>query len=803
MPKRWPITEAACSARLSAGGRRSSRDCTTLCSVSGTASRSRSVALRRSCSRNSGLPSARAMQASASRLSGSTSAAASALASPACSGPRSIVSTEAPRAAFRQPWSIGSPSKRDVITRAIGLPAHARGQRREVGQKIAVRPVQVLDDQHQGLRARSGLDRLDEHGLPRALPRGVVHRIVDRAQRRRQLQVEQVEQGRPVMRVDAAFARRFGRCRARRLVGIDAQAERGAQQGAHRIAALAGAEIEDQAAMAGQAAPAGDGGELLDQARLADAGLAAHIDELAGAGTPAANRARLRTAAARRAGRPAAPPAAPSSARRPSTRQTRTGLPRPRTSTSPTRLGVDDVGDRIVHRLGDERLAGFRHVFEPGREIHRIAGDGVVLPRPAAHAGSDDLAAGDADMDTERMPELAAELGDGGMDFERCAHGALGIVAMRHGGAEHAHDAVAGVLVDAAAIRGDETVHDLEEARQQRVVLFGIERCAQPRIAGEIGKQGRDLAALAGRGGRRRLGSGGDRRAAHAAESRIRAERRAALRAETVAPARHGCSGAIIGAAARPVLHTAFIHRRQAASYYKGVGTEHAWRTTARCWARSEQKLVETKQKWAGEGRLLTGRTRRPAAERLPPGQREVKNWPVLDLGNQPERDGGELAPRCRRPGREQDLVVLRRFPRRGPGAGHLGHPLRHRMVALRQPLGRCFDAPPARDRPAEARGEVRHPAQLRRLHDQRGAGRFRGRGRAAGVAAGKASRSRASMAARCGWCCRSCISGRAPNGSRGSSSGPTTSPASGKCAAITITPTRGRRNVMADWRLS
>jgi DMSO/TMAO reductase YedYZ molybdopterin-dependent catalytic subunit len=49
-----------------------------------------------------------------------------------------------------------------------------------------------------------------------------------------------------------------------------------------------------------------------------------------------------------------------------------------------------------------------------------------------------------------------------------------------------------------------------------------------------------------------------------------------------------------------------------------------------------KQKLVETKQKWADEGRLLTGRHADPAAERLPPGQREVKNWPVLDLGVQP-----------------------------------------------------------------------------------------------------------------------------------------------------------------------
>jgi DMSO/TMAO reductase YedYZ molybdopterin-dependent catalytic subunit len=50
---------------------------------------------------------------------------------------------------------------------------------------------------------------------------------------------------------------------------------------------------------------------------------------------------------------------------------------------------------------------------------------------------------------------------------------------------------------------------------------------------------------------------------------------------------------------------------------------------------RVKQKLIETKQKWAGEGRLLTG-THADRGTRLPPGQREVKNWPVLDLGVQP-----------------------------------------------------------------------------------------------------------------------------------------------------------------------
>ncbi|HXV23469.1 MAG TPA: sulfite oxidase-like oxidoreductase [Alphaproteobacteria bacterium] len=51
---------------------------------------------------------------------------------------------------------------------------------------------------------------------------------------------------------------------------------------------------------------------------------------------------------------------------------------------------------------------------------------------------------------------------------------------------------------------------------------------------------------------------------------------------------------------------------------------------------RIKDKLVESKQKWAREGRLLTGAMADPASERLPPGQRLVQNWPVLDLGIRP-----------------------------------------------------------------------------------------------------------------------------------------------------------------------
>jgi DMSO/TMAO reductase YedYZ molybdopterin-dependent catalytic subunit len=49
-----------------------------------------------------------------------------------------------------------------------------------------------------------------------------------------------------------------------------------------------------------------------------------------------------------------------------------------------------------------------------------------------------------------------------------------------------------------------------------------------------------------------------------------------------------------------------------------------------------KDKLIRTKEQWAKEGRALTGETSRPDATRLPPGQRLTQDFPVLDLGVQP-----------------------------------------------------------------------------------------------------------------------------------------------------------------------
>jgi DMSO/TMAO reductase YedYZ molybdopterin-dependent catalytic subunit len=48
-------------------------------------------------------------------------------------------------------------------------------------------------------------------------------------------------------------------------------------------------------------------------------------------------------------------------------------------------------------------------------------------------------------------------------------------------------------------------------------------------------------------------------------------------------------------------------------------------------------KLIDSKRAWARAGRLLTGTTADPARDRLPPGQKLVRDWPVLDLGAEPE----------------------------------------------------------------------------------------------------------------------------------------------------------------------
>ncbi|WP_417829988.1 sulfite oxidase-like oxidoreductase [Thalassospira sp.] len=49
-----------------------------------------------------------------------------------------------------------------------------------------------------------------------------------------------------------------------------------------------------------------------------------------------------------------------------------------------------------------------------------------------------------------------------------------------------------------------------------------------------------------------------------------------------------------------------------------------------------KDKLIAAKRKWAEDGRLITGAPDAARENRLPPGQRLVTDWPVLDLGITP-----------------------------------------------------------------------------------------------------------------------------------------------------------------------
>ena len=50
-----------------------------------------------------------------------------------------------------------------------------------------------------------------------------------------------------------------------------------------------------------------------------------------------------------------------------------------------------------------------------------------------------------------------------------------------------------------------------------------------------------------------------------------------------------------------------------------------------------DSKLTRSKRRWADERKFVTEHSAREAHERLPPGQHLVRDWPVLDLGRQPD----------------------------------------------------------------------------------------------------------------------------------------------------------------------
>jgi hypothetical protein len=87
------------------------------------------------------------------------------------------------------------------------------------------------------------------------------------------------------------------------------------------------------------------------------------------------------------------------------------------------------------------------------------------------------------------------------VDFARGSDGPGRIVLMGAGHPEHGHHRIAHELFDGALVAGDHPGDALEDAAHDLLDILGVERLGHGGVAGKIGKEHRDLLALAAAGG--------------------------------------------------------------------------------------------------------------------------------------------------------------------------------------------------------------------------------------------------------------------------------------------------------------
>ena len=143
---------------------------------------------------------------------------------------------------------------REVMTRSAGHRATADVSLASCTSVSSVRPVQILDHQQAWPCPARPLDQPRHRPLPAQIARSVVHGIVEGAQLDRLRQVEQVVEkdcviGRHQIRGQRAFARRVGCLHVAR----EREAEDDPHERADGVASGAGAEVEDQPGVAGEA----------------------------------------------------------------------------------------------------------------------------------------------------------------------------------------------------------------------------------------------------------------------------------------------------------------------------------------------------------------------------------------------------------------------------------------------------------------------------------------------------------------------------------------------------------------------
>ena len=138
-------------------------------------------------------------------------------------------------------------------------------------------------------------------------------------------------------------------------------------------------------------------------------------------------------------------------------------------------------------------------LFQPCREIHGVAQQGVAQPLAGADRTADHVAGADADPGIERHALVAeGAAGDGALDVDGRPHrrDAMVLAGQRH--VERGEQAVADEGVDDATMGTDRRQHGLEIVVQHRHQLVRRQVFGDGGEARDVGEQDGGLAGLAG-----------------------------------------------------------------------------------------------------------------------------------------------------------------------------------------------------------------------------------------------------------------------------------------------------------------
>ena len=157
------------------------------------------------------------------------------------------------------------------------------------------------------------------------------------------------------------------------------------------------------------------------------------------------------------------------------------------------RLDDDRIPDEAVRRLAEEHLARLRGLFEPRRDVDRVACRELLI---RVGVPDDHLARVDAGARGDANPVLAREILVDALEslahLERRPHGAERIVLVDGRHAEHGHDRVADELLDGAAVSFERCLHRVEVAPHHPPQRLGVEPLAERRRVGDVREDDRD-----------------------------------------------------------------------------------------------------------------------------------------------------------------------------------------------------------------------------------------------------------------------------------------------------------------------